>query len=203
MNIENKRIKSYTLIFIIMLIVFIMQSVLIIVNTYKSNNTINNLSENLQITKRSYENLNETHNILQQTNDSLTTELIELQANYNELETELEKTQSEIQNNLEINALNGYTKLNATMGVNYYNGNKETYYNLPMAGVINIAKYKGIIDEYWVRDDGVKMYGDYIMVAANYSTYPYGSIVETSLGTGIVLDTGSLDENQFDIAVNW
>lgn len=203
MNIENKHIKTYKLLFIIMLIVFIMQSVLIIVNTYKSNNTINNLSENLQITKRSYENLNETHNILQKTNDSLTTELIELQANYNELESELEKTQSKIQNNLEINTLNEYTKLNATIGVNYYNGNKETYYNLPMAGVINIAKYKGIIDEYWVRDDGVKMYGDYIMVAANYNTYPYGSIVETSLGTGIVLDTGSLDENQFDIAVNW
>ncbi len=203
MNLENKYIKKYTMIFIIMLIVFIMQSVLITVNTYKSNNTINNLSENLHITKCSYENLNETHNILQKTNDSLTTELIELQANYNELETELEKTQSKIQNNLEIDTLNGYTKLNATMGVNYYNGNKETYYNLPMAGVINIAKYKGIIDEYWVRDDGVKMYGDYIMVAANYSTYPYGSIVETSLGTGIVLDTGSLDENQFDIAVNW
>ena len=203
MNLENKYIKKYTMIFIIMISVFIVQSIVVFTNIYKANNTISNLSETLQITKNSYISLNETHNILQKTNDNLTMELKELQANYNELESELEKTQSEIQNNLEINTLNGYTKLNATMGVNYYNGNKETYYNLPMVGVINIAKYKGIIDEYWVRDDGVKMYGDYMLVAANYSTHPYGSIVETSLGKGIVLDTGSLDENQFDIAVNW
>ena len=92
-------------------------------------------------------------------------------------------------------------------GVNYNdNGNKETYYNLPMNGVINNAKAQGIEGEYWVREDGVKMYGDYVIVAANLDNYPRGSLVETSLGTGIVLDTGEFAVNnpeQFDIAVGW
>ena len=92
-------------------------------------------------------------------------------------------------------------------GVNYNaNGNKETYYNLPMNGVINNAKNQGIEGEYWVREDGVKMYGDYVIVAANLDNYPRGSLVETSLGTGIVLDTGGFAVNnpeQFDIAVDW
>ena len=92
-------------------------------------------------------------------------------------------------------------------GVNYNaNNNKETYYNLPMNGVINNAKAQGIEGEYWIREDGVKMYGDYIIVAANLDNYPRGSLVETSLGTGIVLDTGEFAVNnpeQFDIAVDW
>lgn len=93
--------------------------------------------------------------------------------------------------------------LTRAKGVNYYNGVKETYYNLPMGGVVSIAKSMGIQGEYWVRADGVKMYGDYVMVAANLSQFPRGSIVSTSLGTGIVLDTGGMGYNWFDIAVNW
>lgn len=93
--------------------------------------------------------------------------------------------------------------LTRAKGVNYYNGIKETYYNLPMGGVVNIGKSMGIPGEYWVRADGVKMYGDYVMVAANLSQYPRGSIVYTSLGAGIVLDTGGMGYNWFDIAVNW
>ena len=57
-----------------------------------------------------------------------------------------------------------------------------------------------------MREDGVKMYGNYVIVAANQSVYPYGTIVETSLGLGIVLDTGSFakdNPNQFDIATDW
>lgn len=34
-------------------------------------------------------------------------------------------------------------------------------------------------DEYWVRMDGAKMLGDYIMVAADLNKHPRGSIVET------------------------
>lgn len=97
--------------------------------------------------------------------------------------------------------------LTASKGVNYNaNGNKETYYNLNMSGVVNNAKNMGIEGDYWVRDDGVKMYGDKVIVAANLDTYPRGSTVETSLGEGIVLDTGGFAESnpeQFDIAVDW
>lgn len=91
-------------------------------------------------------------------------------------------------------------------GVYYGPTGKETYYNLDMNGVISNAQAQGIQGEYWIREDGVKMYGDYVIVAANLDTHPRGSTVETSLGTGIVLDTGGFaasDPNQVDIAVDW
>ena len=83
---------------------------------------------------------------------------------------------------------------------------KETYYNLNMAGVVNIMRSIGNQDEYWVRDDGVKMLGEYVMVAANLNLRPRGSLIETSLGMGIVCDTGSFarrNPTQLDIAVTW
>ena len=83
---------------------------------------------------------------------------------------------------------------------------KETYYNLNMTGVVNIMRRMGNNDEYWVRDDGVKMLGDYVMVAANLNLRPRGSLVETSLGTAIVCDTGgfaSRNPTQIDVAVTW
>ena len=98
------------------------------------------------------------------------------------------------------------SKLTKSKGVNYGPSGKETYYNLNMSGVVKIMRNMGNTDEYWVRDDGCKMLGDYIMVAANLSVHPRGSLVETSLGTGIVCDTGGFAKNnpyQLDIAVNW
>ena len=83
-------------------------------------------------------------------------------------------------------------------GVNYYNGNKETYYNLDMSGVISNAQSIGIQGNYWIRDDGVKMYGDYVIVAAQMNK---GTIISTSLGSGIVLDYCPADT--IDIATNW
>ena len=83
---------------------------------------------------------------------------------------------------------------------------KETYYNLDMSGVIQIMRGMGNTDEYWVREDGCKMLGDYIMCAANLSVHPRGSLVESSLGTCIVCDTGGFaayNPNQLDIAVTW
>ena len=50
------------------------------------------------------------------------------------------------------------------------------------------------------------MLGNYIMVAANLSRHPRGSIVKTSLGLAIVCDTGgfaSRNPTQIDIATNW
>ena len=125
---------------------------------------------------------------------------------------EIEELEEDIvnQNNTYVNTT--YTQptgdgvLTASKGVNYYGNQKETYYNLPMDGVISIAKSQGIEGEYWVRDDGCKMYGNYIIVAANLDVHPRGSLVETSLGTGIVLDTGGFatsNPNQVDIATDW
>lgn len=84
---------------------------------------------------------------------------------------------------------------------------KETYYNLNMSGIVKTMRRLGNKDKYWVRKDGCKMLGDYIMVAANLKTYPRGTIVETSLGKGIVCDTGGFVHNgsgvTFDIATSW
>lgn len=97
-------------------------------------------------------------------------------------------------------------KLTAASGVNYGPSGKETYYNLDMSGVISIMRSIGNQDAYWVRNDGVKMLGDYVMIAADLSLRPRGSHVPTSLGMGVVCDTGFFaysNSTQIDIAVTW
>lgn len=97
-------------------------------------------------------------------------------------------------------------KLNKRDGVNYHNGKKETYYNLCMERVIENARKNGIDGKYSLRADGVKCYDGYVIVAAPLDVHPYGSLVETSLGMGIVLDTGEFaqsNKKQLDIAVGW
>ena len=83
---------------------------------------------------------------------------------------------------------------------------KETYYNLNMAGVVRLMHGLGYNYDYWVREDGCKMLGDYIMVAANLNVHPRGSLVDISLGKAIVCDTGGFaarNPNQIDVAVTW
>ena len=70
-------------------------------------------------------------------------------------------------------------------------------------GVVNIMRNMGNTDDYWVREDGVKMLGDYVMVAADLSIHPRGVIVETSLGQGLVCDTGDFTEDIYDVATDW
>ncbi len=98
------------------------------------------------------------------------------------------------------------TPLNPSAGVIIGPSGKESYYNLNMSGCVGYMKAAGIDYEYWVREDGVKMYGDYVMIAADFAIRPRGSLVETSLGTGIVVDTGTFiysNPTQIDIAVAW
>ena len=103
----------------------------------------------------------------------------------------------------------GYTGgcLTPSSGVFYGPSGKESYYNLNMNGVIsNMSSYGYSMNDYTVRSDGVKTLGGYVIVAANLSLRPRGSLVETSLGTGIVCDTGGFaysDPTQVDIAVTW
>ena len=86
---------------------------------------------------------------------------------------------------------------------------KETYYNLNMTSVVNAMRRAGYSEEeypYWVREDGVKMLGNYVMVAANYEIRPKGTIIESSLGYAIVCDTGGFakkNPTQIDVAVTW
>lgn len=83
---------------------------------------------------------------------------------------------------------------------------EETYYNFPMEEVISIMRNEGFDYTYWVREDGCKMYGNYIMLAADLSIRPRGTILKTSLGLGIVCDTGEFIYSnpwQIDIATSW
>lgn len=83
---------------------------------------------------------------------------------------------------------------------------KETYYNLDMSSVVSNLKAHGVQGDYWERADGAKMYGAYVMVAANLNIRPYGTILPTSLGMGIVCDTGSFAQSnatQLDVATDW
>ena len=96
--------------------------------------------------------------------------------------------------------------LNPSSGTIAGPSGKETYYNLNMNGVVNIMRASGNNDKYWVREDGVKMLGDYVMVAADLSIRPRSSLIQTSLGMGIVCDTGGFiysNPTQLDIAVAW
>lgn len=99
--------------------------------------------------------------------------------------------------------------LSRSAGVVYGPSGKETYYNLDMSGVISIMRGMGFDEAnypYWVRSDGCKMIGNYIMCAANLSVHPRGTTVESSLGTCLVCDTGGFaysNANQLDIAVAW
>lgn len=97
-------------------------------------------------------------------------------------------------------------KLTRSKGVNYGPSGKETYYNMRMSGVIRNMRRRGYTGRYWIRNDGAKMLGSYVMVAANLRVRPFGTKVRTSLGMGIVCDTGSFassNPRQLDIAVNW
>lgn len=100
-------------------------------------------------------------------------------------------------------------KLTRSKGAIQGPSGKETYYNLNMNGVISAMRKKGYSAKdypYWVRSDGVKMFGNYVMVAANLNIRPKGTIVQTSLGLGIVCDTGGFakkNTKQLDIATAW
>lgn len=98
------------------------------------------------------------------------------------------------------------TPLTSTLGRIAGPSGEETYYNLDMTGCVARMHDLGYSGNYWIRDDGVKMFGDYVMVAADFSTRPLGTILETSLGLGCVVDTGDFAKDnpmQIDIAVTW
>ena len=86
--------------------------------------------------------------------------------------------------------------LTKSKGVNYFNGHRETWYSqkvLPGKGLKIPGRH--------VDSRGLVCDGDgYICVAS--SDYPKGTIVETSLGTGKVYDSGCAS-GTIDIYTNW
>ena len=104
----------------------------------------------------------------------------------------------------------GSGKLTRSGGI-YFDewGHRESYYNLDMSYCIAMMRdlgYDEVNYPYWIRDDGCKMLGPYIMIAANFDWYPKGTLLEFSLGTGIVVDTGTFIyewPDGIDVCVNW
>ena len=93
--------------------------------------------------------------------------------------------------------------LTAKAGTIQYDGHKETWYNLKMDRVVSRAQNMGIPADYWVREDGVKMFGPWVIVAADKSKTRYTRL-QTSLGEGIILDYHTAgDKNLYDIATDW
>lgn len=102
----------------------------------------------------------------------------------------------------------GYTGGRLTRSAGVYSGpnGKETYYNLNMSRVVANMKAAGYKGNYWVRSDGVKMFGNYVIAASNLSVRPRGSVFQTSLGLALVCDTGSFassNPRMTDIATAW
>ena len=101
------------------------------------------------------------------------------------------------------------TKLSTVIGRNHFNGHDETFYNLDMSLVVEYMREAGFSEDeypYWVREDGCKMLGDYIIIASNLERYSKGTLRETSLGMGIVCDTGTFAKTKpedVDIATTW
>lgn len=99
--------------------------------------------------------------------------------------------------------------LSASRGAQEGPSGKETYYNLNMSSVVSIMRGMGYDEAnypYHIREDGAKMLGRFILVAANLNLRPRGTLVTTSMGIGIVADTGgfaSRNPTQIDIATNW
>ena len=109
----------------------------------------------------------------------------------------------------EIEELSEYKPLTASKGVCVGPSGKETWYNLPMSRVIKSMRNRGYSEvdyPYFIREDGVKTLGGYVMVAADLGKYDKGDLIETTLGTGIVCDTGDFADTTdvaVDIATNW
>ena len=98
--------------------------------------------------------------------------------------------------------------LSASLGRIYGPSGVETYYNLDMSGVVANTRAAGIEGDYWVRDDGVKMYGEYVIAACDVTGAVHNryDVVDSSLGAALCMDTGTFaaqDPHQLDIATTW
>ena len=84
----------------------------------------------------------------------------------------------------------------------------ETYFNEDMSEIIKKMK-KGFIGKYWVRKDGVKMFGEYILCKCRYNSnsyhpnMPVGTVIPTTLGEAIVCSNDVCDNEDICISVIW
>lgn len=173
------------------------------VSLIKTNTKIEDTEDEQSIVKTELHTLKEEKEDIEKEKNDIESKITEKQSIIDEYNRQQEEEKKKTQTSNP--SWNG-SILTKSAGVNYGPSGKETYYNLNMSGVVKIMRNIGNNDEYWVRNDGCKMLGNYIMVAANLNVHPRGSLVETSLGTGIVCDTGGFasgNATQLDIATTW
>lgn len=217
----TKREKCLT----ILLAVVISTGIVTTSITYKANNTLQNKNEDIAAQNAALvvenNDKNETNKLLCEKNaaliaaqDDLNTQIdtlnqqIEDEAAKKAAEEAIQAAQSSVTQSTYTIDYSGAV-LNPSNGSIIGPSGKETYYNLDMSGVVRIMRNMGYSAEeypYWVRSDGAKMLGSYVMVAANLNLRPRGSIVLCSLGEAIVADTGGFAEGnptQLDIATAW
>ena len=79
----------------------------------------------------------------------------------------------------------------------------EDYYNCYMNTVIRTVRSEYPEDEYpyWIRQDGCKMLGEYLICSADYERYERGDIIDTSLGKAIIVEFNSI--NNYNAADIW
>ena len=110
----------------------------------------------------------------------------------------------------------GNERLTKSKWVFQWPSGTETWYDLPMKKVVGYMRDLGYTENKWynfrIRGDGVKMFGPYVMVAANIDANnearKKGTIVDTSLGKWMVCDKCERayergKQNRLDIAVDW
>ena len=217
----TKREKCLT----ILLAVVIFTGIVTTSITYKANNTLQNTNEEIKAQNAALVTENNDKN---ETNKLLCEKNVALIAAQDDLNTQIDTLNQQIEDEAAKKAAeeakqaaqssvtqSTYTIDYSGAVLNPSNGSiigpsgKETYYNLDMSGVVRIMRNMGYSAEeypYWIRSDGAKMLGNYIMVAANLNLRPRGSIVLCSLGEAIVADTGGFAEGnptQLDIATAW
>ena len=217
----TKREKCLTILLAVVIFIGIVTTSI----TYKANNTLQNKNEDIAAQNAALlvenNDKNETNKLLCEKNvaliaaqDDLNTQIdtlnqqIEDEAAKKAAEEAIQAAQSSVTQSTYTIDYSGAV-LNPSAGAILGPSGKETYYNLDMSGVVRIMRNMGYSAEeypYWVRSDGAKMLGNYVMVAANLSLRPRGSIVLCSLGEAIVADTGGFAEGnptQLDIATAW
>ena len=197
MKFINRKLKYALLALLICLVAFIGFSSAGVLFS-KGNNSIVTVSTSQKVYDPKNYVASVSKNIVKETTTTTTTTTTQTEAKKSEL----------YQNTAEVSGWSGDV-LTKSKGVVQGPSGKESYYNLNMSGVISAMRYLGFSEEeypYWVREDGVKMFGPYVIVAANLELRPKGTTLPSSLGTAIVCDTGGFaysNPTQLDIAVSW
>lgn len=168
--------------------------------------SINLMQDTIATIIRELENYSNGNNILPE--DAIIVADLETADKYGLNKSNITFTLEDYVNNYRANPKWTSNYLTAAAGsITYYAKDgrytRETWCDLNPNNLAKLMKEQGIDLDFWIREDGVYMYGDYVMVAADIphmdgteqaAEYRKGDLVETSLGTGMVVDLCGMAE---------